>query len=186
MYIALTWDLVVILFCGLICSYSFIVGKHESVKIIIAVYLSIILLHGLMYLSSYVLADMQSLLGMLGIEQGRTVTVVTQLILFVAALLVISLRGGLTLEYDRDLPFITDNIILGVLGILTSFLILSTILSIIAGVLPLDPALATAQSLEPLLLESTLIPILVDFHALWFSLPALVIVVVGVISRSTD
>ena len=46
MNVTLTWDLFIIVFFAVIITYSFIIGRREAIKIIIATYIAIVAVQG--------------------------------------------------------------------------------------------------------------------------------------------
>ena len=63
-----TWDLFIIVFFGLVITYSFIIGKHEAVKIIISTYISILAVEGIGNVIERLTGDSRPLLSVLGLN----------------------------------------------------------------------------------------------------------------------
>ena len=186
MDLALTWDLLVIVFFAVICAYSFIVGKHESVKIIIATYISIIAIQGLgnllaqgsMFASSYL-----QMLGF-GLEPG-TISII-KLVTFVGLIIFLAIRGGFDMEYAKDLGSLVDTLLVGAFGFSTAGLLMIALLTFVAGSPLLDPNLVLAAPLQPLLVNSQLVQILVQYQDVWFALPAILLIILGFVAHNGD
>lgn len=182
MEVALTWDLLVIVFFAVIVAYSFIVGKDESVKIIIASYIAIVAVQAIGNLLEMLSGQSQSMLDLLGFALDMNIISTIKLVLFVAMIIFLAIRGGFEMEYAKDLPGAWDPVVTGAFGFATSGLLLSALLTYVAAKPLLDDTLAQAPLLQPLLMDSTLVQIMVDYQNLWFCLPALLLLTVGFIS----
>jgi hypothetical protein len=187
MEVALTWDLLVIVFFAVIVAYSFIVGKDESVKIIIASYISIISVQAIGNLLMLLNGEGQSIMDMLGFGLDMDIISTIKLILFVAMIIFLSIKGGFEMEYAKDVGGMWDPLITGAFGFATSGLLLSALLTYIAAKPLLDETLAYAPLLQPILSGSTLMQIMVDYQNVWFCLPALLLLTIGFMSnRNAD
>ena len=186
MNIALTWDLLVVIFFAIVCAYSFIVGKHESVKIIIATYIAIVAIQGMGNLIAQFAVYSKSYVDMLGWGFTPEIFSVIKLGAFVALIIFLAIRGGFEMEYNKDLGTVLESGIVGAFGFSTAGLLLSTLLTYISGRPLLDPTLATAAPLAPILSGSQLMQFMVDYQNLWFALPALLLMAVGFFSRDAE
>jgi hypothetical protein len=182
MEISLTWDLLVIVFFAVIVAYSFIVGKDESVKIIIASYISIVAVQAIGNLLWLLTNHSQSVMDMLGFALDGNIISIIKLILFVAMIIFLAIKGGFEMQYAKELDGVWDPVVTGAFGFATSGLILSALLTFVAAKPILDDTLGNAPLLQPLLTGSTLVQIMVDYQNLWFCLPALLLLAVGFIT----
>jgi hypothetical protein len=182
MEISLTWDLLVIVFFAVIVAYSFIVGKDESVKIIIASYIAIVAVQAIGNILGLLNGQSQSVMDMLGFAIDGNMISIVKLILFVAMIIFISIKGGFEMQYAKDLPGAWDPVVTAGFGFATSGLLLSALLTYVAAKPLLDDTLHQAPLLQPLLVNSTLVQIMVDYQNVWFALPALLLLTVGFIS----
>ena len=183
MTVSLTWDLLAIVFFAIVCSYSFIVGKHESVKIIIASYIAIVAVQGASNLVEQFAPSLQSISVLLGFTIDITVLSTAKLAFFVAAIIFLAIRGGFEMEYTKELGSVMDVALTAAFGFTTAGLLLSTLLTYVAGRPLLDPQLASAQPLLPILSTSQLMRYMVDYQNVWFSLPAFLLLLVGFLSQ---
>lgn len=182
MELSLTWDLLVIVFFAVIVAYSFIVGKDESVKIIIASYIAIVAVQAIGNLLEMLSGQSQWMLDILGFALDMNVISTIKLVLFVAMIIFLAIRGGFEMEYAKDLSGAWEPVVTGAFGFATSGLLLSALLTYVAAKPLLDDTLAQAPLLQPLLADSELVQIMVDYQNAWFSLPALLLLVVGFMS----
>jgi len=183
MEIALTWDLLVIVFFAVIVAYSFIVGKDESVKIIIASYIAIVSVQAIGNLLELLNGQSQSIMDLLGFGLDMNIISTVKLVLFVAMIIFLAIRGGFEMSYAKELDGVWDPVITGAFGFATSGLLLSALLTYIAAKPLLDDTLGQAPLLQPLLHGSTLVQIMVDYQNVWFCLPALLLLTIGFISN---
>lgn len=186
MEIDLTWDLLVIVFFAVIVAYSFIVGKDESVKIIIASYISIVAVQAIGNLLEMLNGESSSMMDMLGFGLDMNMISTVKLIIFVAMIIFMAIKGGFEMEYAKDLPGAWDPVITGAFGFATSGLLMSALLTYVAAKPLLDESLAQAPLLQPILAGSTLMQIMVDYQNLWFCLPALLLLVIGFMSNRAE
>lgn len=187
MQLTLSWDLLVIIFFATIITYSFIVGRDAAVKIIIATYIAVVSVAGLGNILLSIAGDTPTAtLSVVGIGMNAQYAALTKIGLFVAVILFLALRGGFTMHYVKDIPGIWDTLLTGIFGFATAGLVLSTLLTYIAGRPILDTGLASAPPLSPLLAQSTLIQTMVGYQDLWFTFPALLLLGMGFFRAQTE
>jgi hypothetical protein len=186
MNVTLSWDLVVIVFFGVIMSYSFIIGKHESVKIIVFTYIAIVAGLATGNVLTRLSANSQPLLSSFGLVLNITVLDSTKLLIFIGTIILLAIRGGFDVAYGNDDSGITNTILTGLFGFVTAGLLLTTLLTFVAGGQLLSPALSTAPNLAPILAQSQLMQAMVLYQDLWFVLPAALLVTVGIVSGSKE
>lgn len=179
MEIALTWDLLIVVFFAIVVAYSFIVGKDESVKIVIASYIAIVSVQAIGNLLELLAGQSQTVTDLLGFELNMDIISTIKLILFVAMIVFLSIRGGFEMEYARGITGVWELATTGAFGFALSGLLLSALLTYIAAKPILDEGLSSAPLLAPLLQSSTLVQMMVDYQNVWFCLPALLLLIVG-------
>lgn len=183
MDITLTWDLIVIVFFAIVVAYSFIVGKDESVKIIIASYIAIVAVQAIGNILELLTGQSQTVMQMLGFVLDRNIISTIKLILFVAMIIFLAIRGGFEMEYAKEIEGVWEIVLTGAFGFATSGLLLTALLTYIAAKPILDSTLKSAPLLVPLLSQSTLVQIMVDYQNIWFCLPAVLLLGVGFVSN---
>lgn len=183
MDLTLTWDLFVIVFFAVVMTYSFIIGKHESVKIIIATYIAIVAVQGIGNLLARYSDQSQPMFSMLGLTVDITLLATTKLVLFVAAIIILAIRGSFEIEFKRDPGSAIDPVLTGIFGFATAGLLLSTLLNYVADVPLLSKNIAEAATIASIVQQSPLMATMVTYQDLWFALPALLILGTGFIGK---
>lgn len=185
MTITLSWDLFVIVFFGLVITYSFIIGKHEAVKIVIATYIATVAVEGLGNIIERVSGDSQPILSVLGMEVQTPTLTGIKLIMFVALIIFIAIRSGMEIEYSKDTRGPIDTVITALFGIATAGLLLSTLLTYVANVPLLDTQLMNTIQVTAIGEQSKLMQIMIRNQDLWYAMPALLLLAVGFLSNSS-
>jgi len=182
MDLTLSWDLFVIVFFAVVITYSFIIGKHESVKIIIASYIAIVAVQGIGNLLARISTD-DPTFSMLGITVDITLLSTTKLVLFVAAVIFLAVRGGFEIEFKREPGGTVDLVLTGIFGCATAGLLLSTILTYVADVPILSKTIAETSTIASIVQGSKLMATMITYQDLWFAGPALLVLATGFIGR---
>ncbi len=184
--LSLSWDLLVIVFFAIVVAYSFIMGKHESVKIIIATYISILAIQGLGNAIADLMIYGEGYFTLLGFSGDLSFLSVLKLAGFVATIIFIENRGGFDVEYNKDLGSMADTLLVGAFGFSTAGLLMVTLLTFVAGSPLLDPNLEQASALQPILASSTLVKTMIDYQNIWFALPAMLLIGLGFFSHESE
>jgi len=179
MEITLSWDLMVIVFFAVVIAYSFIVGKDESIKIVIASYISILAVQGIGNLLMKFFENAGPVAGIVGLSANSNILSVAKLIIFVAMIIFLALKGGFEMQNSSSLGGIMEPIFTAAFGIATAGLLMSALLTFIAARPLLDTTIINAPLLAPLLSQSTLVQWMVLYQDVWFCLPALLLLVIG-------
>lgn len=177
MNITLSWDLLIILFTALVVAYSFIVGKDSSVKIIVATYIAFVGVQALGNIA--LLLTNASTASMIGLGLSPSLLAIGKLVLFASAVVFMAVKGGLHVETGSGFGTVWDIAISALLGFSTATLLLSSLITFIAGRPLLDLSLATADALGNILSSSPLVHAIVDYQHIWFALPAVLLLVIG-------
>ncbi|MFA6259706.1 MAG: hypothetical protein WCX29_03830 [Candidatus Peribacteraceae bacterium] len=183
MNITLSWDLFVIVFFGLVMSYSFIIGKDESVKVIIFTYVAMVAAQAAGNLLTRATQQSQLFLESFGIGVTSAGLDITKLIIFIATIVLLSIWGGFEVSYGNDTSGAVTTVLTGVFGFATAGLLLVALLTFIAGKPIVDSTLMAAPAIAPMLNQSKLMQHMLAYQDLWFCLPAALLVTVGVLWR---
>lgn len=186
MSLTLSWDLFIIVFFALVIAYSFIIGKHESVKIIIASYIAIVAGQGAGNILERLSVGSKPLLASLGLSINITLVGGTKLLIFIGVIIFLAVKGGFEIQYRSDVRTSTSMLLTGVFGFATAGLLLSTLLTFVAGVPLLDRTIAEAPALAPIVQQSRFMFMMVEYQDLWFSAPALILMGVGLINTGDN
>jgi hypothetical protein len=185
MNLTLSWDLFVIVFAALIVAYTFIIGRGESIKIIIASYIGIIAVQGIASALERLNAQLGSIVSYLGIPAGQSwILVVGKLVLFIAIVILLTIRSGIEVRYDKEPNAVIGIVLTLLFGIATAGLLITTILTYVTGVPLLEMNLSTVQALGPVIQQSQIMQLLIQNQDVCFTLPAVVLAVMGLTHNS--
>ncbi len=177
MQVQLSWDLLIILFVALVVAYSFIVGKDASVKIIVATYIAFIAVQALGNVILLLLTA--STATTVGLSLSPEILSIGKLLLFAAAVVFMAMKGGIDVRGGQSLGTVWDIVLSGALGFSTATLLLSSLVTYVAGRPILDMTLGTADALAGIIAESPLVLAIVEYQHVWFALPAILLLVIG-------
>lgn len=186
MQITLSWDLFVIVFFALVCGYSFIIGKHQAIKVIVATYIAIVSGQAIGNLLERLTDGSKPLLSSFGLTINLTVLSGTKMFIFVAVIILLAVRGGLDISYGNQVSRAADLFLTLLFGIATGGLLLSTIITFIADAPLLETTTQTTAALSPIIQESRLMQVMLVYQELWFSLPALLLIGVGLMDPPAE
>ena len=132
MEINLSWDLFVIVFFAVIIAYSFIIGRNQTLKIIIASYIAILTADGIGNLVRryFVQGEATTTVDLVNQEGGL---VVLKIFVFVLTIVLVATRGRFTMTMSRHSSSAINLILNLTYGILSAGLITSTILIYTSG-----------------------------------------------------
>ena len=185
MNLTLSWDLFVIVFAALIVAYTFIIGRGESIKIIIATYIGIIAVQGLASALERLNVALGSVVSMLGIPTGQSwILVVAKLVLFIAIVILLTINSGIEVRYSKEPNPIIGIVLTLLFGISTAGLLITTILTYVTGVPLLEMNLSTVLALGPVVQQSQVMQLLIQNQDVCFTLPAVILAVVGLTHNS--
>ena len=182
MDLTLSWDLFVIVFFAVVMTYSFIIGKHESAKIIIASYIAIVAVQGIGNLLARI-STSEPMFSMLGITVDITLLSTTKLVLFVAAVVFLAVRGSFEIEFKREPGSTIDLVLTGIFGFASAGLLLSTLLTYVADVPILSKSIAETATIASIVHGNPLMATMITYQDLWFAGPALLVLASGFIGR---
>lgn len=182
MNLTLSWDLFIIVFFAIVIAYTFIIGKKESVKIIISSYIAIVAVQGFGNVLQRLTGYSGTFLTFFGLSQDVQILSMVKLVLFIAIVIFLAVRAGFDVTHG-DMNTVVNVGVTGLLGFATAGLLLSALLTYIANVPLLDMSLSKTASLSPVIQQSQIMQILILNQDLWFSFPALLLIAVGFLSE---
>lgn len=174
MNVAITWDLLIIVFFAIITTYSLIIGRHEAVKVLVASHIAAFAAQGIGMGMTTGTTAATPLLHTLGFVIGPTTIGTVQLVAFVSLLVAVAIYGGLSSDYEED--SVIDTAVAAGLGVATAAFLLVNLLAILGNSSPFAPTLAETPDLAPLFSQSTLASTLTSLQPLWLLLPAVLLV----------
>lgn len=180
--IRLSWDLFVLVFFGVVIAYSFIIGRNQTMKIIISSYMAILTADGLGNLfQTYVLPTAPTLQGDAGLEA----LVMLKIFTFVLTIVLLTIRGGFHVDILPEHSVVTRILANLSFGFLNAGLMVSTLLVYLTGG---SFVMGTVQSglQTNLYAQSQFIQTIIDHYDIWFALPALSIVAVSFLQSQEE
>ncbi len=179
MQIVLSWDLLVLLFVAMVAAYSFIVGKDQAVKIIVATYIAIVAVQALGDIIEFLFGATTATATLVGLAVPDASFTIFRLLLLAAAIVFLALRSGIDVDTGNSLGAVWDIVFTALLGIATAGLLLSSLITYIAGKPLLDPTLAASPPIDAILAGNPLVSIVVQYQQIWFALPAVLLLTIG-------
>lgn len=188
MDLKLSWDLFIIVFFAIVTAYSFIIGRQETLKIIIASYIATISADGLGNLFSKFIGNttfFNKLVNFLGLGGGaEQLTSIIKILLFITVIVLLTIFGDYEVEEPPEQNSFVKLVTLTALSLLSGGLILSTIIVFANGGSLISGTAAISESFKIVYDESRFVRGLLDWHDIWFALPGLLFVFISVIQKN--
>lgn len=179
--ITLSWDLFIVVFFAIVMSYAFLIGKDQSMKVIIASYIAVIATQGIGNVLMRLVGDGDAVFRAVGIPLDITLISLSKIFVFALCIIIFVTRSGIDLTHDKDTGTILSILYTALFGFSTAGLIISTVLTYVGGNGILDTAIVSSSVLTPLIQSSMLMQLMILNQDIWFTLPAFLIVAVGLI-----
>lgn len=184
----LSWDLFVVVVFAVIIAYSFIIGKENTLKVIIGSYIAILTADGLGNLfKEYVLSSKQviAFLKFFGLGSEDKTMILLKVLVFILAIVIISIKGGFEIKGGGIGKGGIVSIIMNLIfGFLSAGLVVSTLLIYVSGasfvsgnVSILNNTLASAYA------ESEMVKLMIDNYNFWFALPAVAFLISSLFNK---
>lgn len=171
----LSWDLFVLVFFSVVIAYSFIIGRNQTMKVIIATYMAILTADGIGNLiQTYILPAAPTLQG----EAGLQALVMAKIFLFVLVIVLLAIKGGFAVDILPETSVVTRILANLSFGILNAGLMVSTLLVYLTGGSFVMGTVYTSLQTN-LYAQSAFIQAIVDHYDVWFALPAIAIVLMS-------
>ena len=180
--ILLSWDLFIIVFFGMVITYSLLIGRNATLKVIIATYMAILTADGLgNVFEQYLLPAAPSLAGQAGIQA----LVLLKITVFILVILLLVVKGGFRVDMPAENSMLVRVLSSTSFGFLNAGLIVCTLLVYLTGGSFVFGTLHSALETD-LYRESELIQLMVDNYSIWFALPAVAVVFLSFVSPHTE
>lgn len=186
MEINLSWDLFVIVFFAVIIAYSFIIGRNQTLKIIIASYIAILTADGIGNLiERYLIADAETGGTLSAPDDGSLVVI--KIFIFVFTIVLIATRGRFNINMESSGSSVTNIILNLTYGILSAGLITSTILIYTSGSsLVQESGVVMNEAVLAMYRDSMMVQTMINNYNIWFSLPAITFVVSSFLGQQEE
>jgi len=175
MDLRLSWDLFIIVFFGIIVAYSFIIGRNNNLKVILATYVGVLTADAVGNLFGTTLAVSDSFMKLLKIFYVTTpiqAIVLVKIIVFMTMIVLLSVRGAYSVSVVNKGSAGLRMMINLIFGFLNACLIVSIALVFISGASFISGGLGISPAFQDIYNQSHLAKILVDHYSIWFLLPA--------------
>lgn len=179
--LTLSWDLMIVVFFAIVMSYSFIIGKHQSIKVIIASYIAIIATQGIGNVLTRLVGTSGSFLETVGIPVDTTMIALGKIFLFAVCVIIFVIRSGINVSYEKEAGTVMSIVATGLFGFSTAGLIVSTVLTYAGGSGILESTLLVIPAIAPLAENSTLMQLMILNQDIWYTLPAFLIIGTGML-----
>jgi hypothetical protein len=178
MQINLTWDLFVIVFFTVIIAYTFILGRNQSVKIIISSYIAILAADSIgNLLQRYFMGDKPIIRLFQSATESNTL-VILKIVIFIATIVLITTRGKFQINMNGPSSLVTRTILSLTYGVLSAGLITSTIFIYASGAsLIQENNVVMSDAILLIYKQSQLVRLMINNYNIWFSLPAIAFVI---------
>lgn len=176
MSLTLSWDLLIVVVFAMVLVYSFLLGRSQTLKVIVATYVSVLLTEGVGNIGFRLLGPHQPTLAILGIPQSVIVPMLLKLGLFILSVILLTLWGAFAVQSEEGRGSTLSFVETALLGFASAAMISSALLAFVSGAPLLSEAIVTSERLAPLLQTSTLVRVIVVNQDLWFALPAALLI----------
>jgi hypothetical protein len=182
MEVALTWDLLIIIFFIVIMSYSYIVGQNGTIKIILSSYIAMLAANGIGNLLMKYIYLSEPLIEIVDTSTESN-GIIFKILIFIIITLILVLRGGFLVDMGRDYPLPIRLLSLTVFGFLSAGLMMSTILVFIAG--GTDGFLSdNIPDVINIPAQTLFVKSLIEYYNFWFAAPAIAFVIMSLFGTS--
>jgi len=188
MDLKLSWDLFIIVFFAIVTSYSFIIGRKETLKIIIATYIAIITADGIGNLFNYYVtqtAFFNKLVKFLGFGgDADQFSSILKVLIFIAIIVLLTIYGDYEVEDPPEGSAFISLVTLASISLLSGGLILSTIIVFANGGSLISGTAEVTDAFRMIYNESRFVRGLLDWHNAWFALPGVAFVLISIFQRN--
>lgn len=190
MNLQLSWDLFILVVFTVIIAYSFIIGKNQTIKVIIATYIAILAADSLANVMQKLLLTSPTVTkfsAVAGINDPVQVLLLLKICVFIGAILLITVRGRFSVDIPDDPILAVRVITLFIFGFLNAALIVSTIIVYISGGSLVEGSIDLTNGTIRLLYEgSPMVRAMINYYNFWFALPAVSFVVGSILGRNSN
>ncbi len=176
MNISLSWDLFVIVFFVVIVAYSFIIGRDNTLKVILGTYVAMVAADatGILFAKYFGGSEFfMKLLKFASVGNEEEAVIFVKVLVFVILVIMFAVRGAFEVDTVDDSSSIIRLVMTLLYAGMSAGLIISAILVFISGVSFIDGGVQTSEALWDLYNRSNLIRSIITHSAVWFSIPAL-------------
>ncbi|MFH0820392.1 MAG: hypothetical protein V1908_01320 [Candidatus Peregrinibacteria bacterium] len=186
MQINLSWDLFVIVFFAVIIAYSFIIGRNQTLKIIISSYIAILAADGIGNLIQQFFIGENAIVEPISVTNTESSLIIIKIVIFVFTIVLMTTRGRFDISMGRTGSGMLNFGLALIYGILSAGLITSTILLYASGTSLMQEGLVMNDAMINIYRESQLVRLMINNYNVWFALPAITFVVSSLIGGESE
>lgn len=187
MDLILSWDLFIVVMFVMIIAYSFIIGLDRTLKTVIGTYLAILAADGLGNVAHMLLQQESKLTKLMSLYElgGAESHVVIKIILFVAIIIILSIRGAYEVN-SEGFGFPAINVLMsGIFGFLNAGLVVSTLIVYVSGISLIGAKTAESNIID-IYSSSQYVQYMVDYYNLWFAMPVVALVIWSIFFKRSE
>ena len=178
MEINLSWDLLIIVFFTVIIAYTFIIGRNQSVKIIISTYIAILAADGVGNIIERYFLGTEPAIRTVDFASDANALILTKIVIFILCVILITTRGRFHINMGKNNSLMMRTMLSLAYGVLSAGLITSTILIYASGAsLVQESGVIMNEAILDIYRQSHLVRLMINNYNAWFSLPAIAFVV---------
>ncbi len=188
MNLNLSWDLFILVFFGVVTAYSFIIGRDQTLKVIIGTYVAILCADGLGNLFAKYFVSSQPFLRFLkffSIGSESQAIIFFKIIVLIIIVVLIAVRGLFQVNAQDNKPVSLKLVVLLILSLLSAGLMMSAVLVFISGASLIDPATHSSSLLTDVYKSSRFVRIMLDYANIWFLLPGISFVILSILHKKS-
>lgn len=172
-----TWDLFILVFFIIIITYSLIIGRSQTVRVMISSYVAVLTADGIGNLVHKLFFAEEAWFALVGVENNFIV--LAKVFLFAGIIIIMMLKGSFTADITDGDSSVLSFLLTGTMGLFCATLMVSTILIFIAGgsfLIGYDMQ-SNSELVNSIYQQSSAARVLLDNSSLWFSLPAIAFII---------
>lgn len=174
----LTWDLFVLVFFAVVIAYSFIIGRNQTLKVVISTYIAILAADGAGNLINHLFIGEDPLIRAVDVPDQAVSLILVKIFIFVLTLVLIVMKGSFAIQIAQTKSTAMNMVLNLAYGVLSAGLIVSTILIYIGGISLFDaPGVQMSEAMRGIYDQSYMVRQILDHGNVWFFLPALTFVI---------
>lgn len=178
MTINLTWDLFIIVFFTVVMAYTFIIGRNQSVKIIISAYIAILAADSIGNLLERYFMGEKPIIRIWETPTESSSLIILKILIFILTIVLITTRGRFNINMNNSNSAMVRLMLSLAYGVLSAGLIVSTVFIYASGTsLIQESSVIMNDAVLTIYKQSQLVRLMINNYNIWFSLPAIAFVV---------
>ncbi len=176
MNVQLSWDLFIIVFFIIIVAYSLIIGRDNTLKVILGTYISALTADAIGNIFGKYFAGSEgfiNILRLLQIGTEKETVVFVKILVFITMVILFAVKGAFSVSTMKEKSGVICLILSSVYAVMSAGLVISVILVFVSGVSFVSGAQTASVTLTDIYNESVLVKSMVSNSYVWFSLPAI-------------